>query len=229
MWSAFLLGFAGSLHCVIMCGPLLILIGANQNFSILSQLFYHISRILCYGLLGILVAIIGKGFQLSFGHQFLAVLMGTLLCLVGIQRLFAHSFFEFRLKGLDQISTSLTRLFFKPTIAHVGLRGFLNGFLPCGLVYVALSGAFLTHSPFEGFLFMLAFGMGTTPILFSLLFFKPFYEKFVQLQLAKIIPLIIILFGALLIIRGLGIDIPFLSPGTDYLQLSRGTARYNCS
>ncbi len=229
MWGAFLLGFAGSFHCLLMCGPLLIFMYGTPHFSLLSQLFYHACRLLCYGLLGFLAAVIGYGFQFSFGHQFLAVLVGLIVCLVGLQKLLIHSRFSFQLRVLDQLALRFVKLFTHRKITNIGVRGFLNGFLPCGLVYVALSGAFLTTKPTDAFWFMIAFGVGTTPALIGILFFKPLYERVRNIPLHKFVPLFVILFGLWLILRGLGLGIPYVSPSAEKLLLTKeATSTIEC-
>ncbi len=220
MWAAFLLGLAGSFHCLLMCGPLLVMMSGTSHFTLLSQLLYHSSRLLCYGLLGFLAATLGMEFKLTFGHQFMAVLVGLIICLVGFQKLMTYSRFAFQLKGLDYLTRQVIKFYTNQKMSHVGIRGFLNGMLPCGLVYVALSAAFLTVKPIDAFWFMMVFGGGTLPVLISLLFFKPLYEKISALSFHKVIPFVVILFGLWLMLRGLGLGISFVSPSSEQMLLT---------
>lgn len=213
------MGLTGSFHCLLMCGPILVMMSGSSHFSLLSQLLYHASRLLCYGLLGFLAATLGLGFELSFGHQFMAVFVGLIICLVGFQKLITFSRFTFQLRGLDYLTQQLIKFYTNQKFSNVVVRGFLNGMLPCGLVYVALSGAFLTAKPIDAFWFMIVFGGGTIPTLISLLFFKPLYEKVKCIPFNKIIPFVVILFGFWLILRGLGLGIPYVSPSSEQMLL----------
>ena len=106
-------------------------------------------------------------------------------------------------------------LFYLPFIAvHV------FGLLPCGLVYVALAGAIVSNDFFEGLTYMVFFGIGTTPILLFIVLFGPINQKLKRLPLQKILPWITIVFGIWILIRGLGIGIPFWSPNAERLNIT---------
>jgi len=93
------------------------------------------------------------------------------------------------------------------------LIGLLNAFLPCGFVYIALVAAINTSSPLEGATYMVLFGLGTVPMMLSVnLAGASFRKRFLG---PKFLPYFLGVFAALFIIRGLALDIPFLSPGID--------------
>ena len=90
--------------------------------------------------------------------------------------------------------------------------GILNGFLPCGVVYLALSGAMATGNVFEGIGFMILFGLGTFPAMMAVSMVKNWIKPGFFPGFQKILWGMAIIFAGLLIIRGLGLGIPYLSP-----------------
>ena len=94
--------------------------------------------------------------------------------------------------------------------------GFLNGFLPCGLVYMAVFTAIATGNALQGSLYMFIFGLGTIPLMTSAIYFSQFLKGNARQRIQKIIPVFVIIIGALFIIRGLGLGIPYLSPSPVY-------------
>ena len=218
--SAFLLGFAGSLHCVLMCGPLMLLLGANKKSSLIRyHLIYHSGRIVVYGLLGLFAGLIGKGFTLAGGHQILAIILGILISVIGLSKLLRLYHINIKLKLLDRVENWMLKKYTKLNATTTFVKGMLNGLLPCGLVYVALAGAIVSNGFIEGFSYMVLFGLGTTPILLFIILFGPINQKLRRLPLQKILPWITVIFGLWLLIRGLGLGIPFWSPNTSRLIL----------
>ncbi|MBX7240975.1 MAG: sulfite exporter TauE/SafE family protein [Bacteroidia bacterium] len=216
--SAVMMGFMGSLHCLGMCGPIALTLSVPVNSSsrnILKSVFYNSGRIITYGFLGIIFGSIGKIFSLAGFQQGLSVGLGLLL-LAGL--LFPA--LSKRFSPLQKIYTLIVHpvqvrigeVLRKNTFRASFMVGIFNGFLPCGLVYVALAGAVATGDMLKGALFMMIFGAGTFPMMFLLgvlgqrLSF-PFRQKF-----QKAVPLFIGTMAVLLILRGLNLGIPYLSP-----------------
>ena len=90
--------------------------------------------------------------------------------------------------------------------------GFLNGFLPCGLVYMALFGSMATASPWLGAFFMVLFGMGTIPLMTTAVYFGSMLKGAAKKSVQRLIPVFVILIGLLFILRGMGLGIPYISP-----------------
>ena len=90
--------------------------------------------------------------------------------------------------------------------------GFLNGFLPCGLVYMALFGAIAMGTAAQGSLYMILFGLGTIPLMTAAVYFSSLLKGVTRKKVQKLIPVFVILVGALFIVRGLGLGIPYVSP-----------------
>jgi sulfite exporter TauE/SafE len=90
--------------------------------------------------------------------------------------------------------------------------GLLNGLLPCGLVYVACAGATATGGLFSGAAYMAAFGLGTVPMMLGISVSGRLIPLSLRLQLRKAIPVSVFLLASLLILRGLSLGIPYVSP-----------------
>jgi len=216
--AALLLGFVGSLHCAGMCGPIAIALPLNNKswFSRISGgLLYNFGRTITYGLLGAIVGLAGLGLALGGLQQWVSIILGALMILaVVIPRLGAAG------KKLSQVSDSLTghlkkpfvKLFRMRTYSSLFIIGLLNGFLPCGLVYIALAGALVMSHVHEGALYMIFFGIGTIPMMLAISIAGNILSLKLRQKLSKVIPIVIVLLGILFILRGLNLGIPYISP-----------------
>ena len=90
--------------------------------------------------------------------------------------------------------------------------GFLNGFLPCGLVYMALLGAIAMGSAIHGAFYMSLFGLGTIPLMTTAVYIGSWLKAPVKAKIQRLIPVFVVLVGTLFILRGLGLGIPYVSP-----------------
>ncbi len=211
---AFIIGIFGSLHCIGMCAPLAFSLPAQQNrfVFILEKFSYNIGRAISYALLGLLIGLIGKQLWIAGIQQSLSILSGVLILFAAAFRLFPSV--NFTRKWKSNLPGSVNSLIIKAIHHKSGhfMIGVLNGFLPCGLVYVALATAVNTASAFQSALFMFFFGLGTLPLmLFAILGFG-FVKPSIRSSINRIIPLFMIILGAWFVLRGLNLDIPFLSP-----------------
>jgi len=214
--TAFLLGLAGSFHCIGMCGPIALAVPlkANDTFSkVVSILSYNFGRIITYTFIGAFFGLAGKGMVIAGWQQGLSIFIGVLI-LVGV----AVSYFnlpwfnKFSFGHGSFISKKLGVLFKQKSYSSNLLIGVLNGFLPCGLVYAGIAGAIATGSPTKGALFMFMFGVGTSFLMFTLQFFKEYISTSVRNLMRKAVPVYLILMSVLLILRGLNLGIPYISP-----------------
>jgi len=87
-----------------------------------------------------------------------------------------------------------------------------NGFLFCGLVYVALFGAIAMQRADLGVLYMILFGLGTVPMMSSVVYINAWLTVPIRNRIQKAIPYVTVIIGVLFILRGLGLGIPFISP-----------------
>lgn len=214
--SALLIGVAGSLHCVGMCGPLMlsnVLIHENLKESIIKWNFYHLGRIFIYAMWGLLFGSIGISIKWFGMQQNISVALGIgILSTLLLIRIFPTV--EIKLQKLIPFTTLLKNFYPKKngsTIKSAFVGGLLNGILPCGLVYVALAGAIAMQNPIKGSIFMAAFGIGTLPMLMLVMMIGSQLQLTVRKYFIKLYPIIIGLMGIMLIVRGLNLG-NILSP-----------------
>jgi uncharacterized protein len=213
--SAFLIGLLGSFHCVGMCGPIAFALPAKGLNRTLSALLYNTGRISVYALLGVVLGFAGKGFALAGFQQALSIVAGIVIVLtVLLPSSVLNKFPTGRLiyKPVGWLKKKLGFLFTVPTYTSVMGIGLLNGLLPCGLVYVALFAAISLASPVSSALFMLAFGLGTFPVMLSVVWAGNFISVGIRSKIRKAVPVFIAIVGILMIVRGLNLGIPYLSP-----------------
>jgi len=210
--SSFLLGIGGSLHCLGMCGPLALSIpyhgGAIPKW--LKLLMYYTAKAIVYGAMGAVVGLFGKGIMLMDWQQGLSIVAGIFIilwaCFPFIKPGAGHFLFQKQFSKLYQVLQQ------KPKLYHYFSLGFLNGFLPCGLVYTALAAATVSGGAFGGFSAMFLFGAGTAPALVLLVIFKNKMSFQLRKKLKPLSLLLGVAIGALLIVRGMNLGIPYVSP-----------------
>lgn len=216
--SAIILGFMGSLHCVGMCGPIAFMLPVDRtsNSKKFFQIFiYHFGRLLAYGILGLVFGFLGKGLSVFGMQQKLSIAIGILMIVVVLIPYKKFNEFNFSkpiYKVIGRIKSSLGKELQKKTPDTFLTIGFLNGLLPCGLVYMALFGAIAMESPSKGSLYMILFGTGTIPLMTIAIYFSSILKNGVKQKIQKLIPVFVIVIGALFIVRGLGLGIPYVSP-----------------
>src|SRR5690606_12548659 len=114
--------------------------------------------------------------------------------------------------AIGKIKSSMGGLLKKKSPDMFFTIGVLNGFLPCGLVYLAVFGAVASGTALQGSLYMILFGLGTIPLMTSVVYSKGLISPALRQQVRKLIPVFVVLIGIIFIIRGLGLGIPYLSP-----------------
>ncbi len=216
--SAFILGLLGSFHCIGMCGPIAFVLPVDRSNNIKKffQIFlYHFGRLLAYSSIGLFFGILGKSLNLFGIQQKLSILVGVLmivLILIPNQTLNKYNFSKPIYKGVSKVKNALGAALKKKTPDTFLTIGFLNGFLPCGLVYMAVFGAIASGHILEGGLYMFLFGLGTIPLMTIAVYAGNFLKGKARRHIQKAIPVFIVVIGLLFIIRGLGLGIPYLSP-----------------
>ncbi|WP_029034091.1 sulfite exporter TauE/SafE family protein [Salinimicrobium terrae] len=218
LYSAFILGILGSFHCIGMCGPIAFMLPVSRENKVLKfvQIFlYHFGRLLSYGIIGLLFGLIGKSLDLFGIQQQLSIGVGVLMILVIIipsKKVQKFNFSQPLYRFVGRIKSSLGAALKKRTPDTFFTIGFLNGFLPCGLVYMAVFGSIAAGEIFTGSLYMLLFGLGTIPLMTTAVYFSSLLGGNMRRKVQRLIPAFVILIGFLFIIRGMGLDIPYLSP-----------------
>lgn len=220
-----LIGLLGSVHCVGMCGPIALIVPSKGEHSVAkykSYLLYNLGRVFTYGLFGTFFGLISESIRFAEVQQIASIVIGIFILMVSIFLFFGKNIKvnAFLVKLLNPIKRKLGSLLQtkRGNEANTFLIGFLNGFLPCGLVYVALSASLLTHSIFDSILLMVSFGIGTIPALMFLMIFKMKLSKLINFK--KLVPYALFFTGSLLFVRGMNLGIPYLSPKTERIEIS---------
>jgi sulfite exporter TauE/SafE len=215
-YSAFMMGFIGSLHCVGMCGPIAMMLPADTSKRckfIMGRVLYNSGRIMTYAIFGLLVGFIGESTTYFVSQKLLSIFLGALILIgVFLPKTWKNklSLNNYVLGFTNLVKGSLSKLFKKHSLTTQFLFGVLNGFLPCGLVYAALSGAFLTEALTDGMLFMVLFGVGTLPMMLGVSLGATWLRKTFGAKLPKLIPITYSFIGLWLIFRGLIISFPHI-------------------
>lgn len=220
------LGFASGFHCLGMCGPIALSLGLSKskqvNFQI-QNLTYQLGRIITYSFLGALVGIIGEGFHLAGFQKYLSIFAGLLLIAMALFSFggdFVSKIPSIN-KALLKVKINLSKLLQKTDYSSRFLTGVLNGFLPCGMVYMALTASLAAGGVWQSASFMLFFGLGTFPFMFAAVLFGNILNATVRNKILKIVPIFMLLLGALFILRGMELGIPYVSPKKEVLKVEK--------
>jgi len=211
---AFFLGLLGSLHCAAMCGPLMLALPVTPGGAgrfVAGRLIYQLGRVMTYCLLGVVAGIAGKYFFIAGLQRWLSIGLGVAIL------------FGFLISKKVSVSAPVVLLVAKlkmvmsaqlqrRNFSSLGLLGMLNGLLPCGLVYVALAGAVTHGTLLGGVFYMVVFGLGTLPMLLAISFSGRLFPVSLRIKLCGAISVGVCLLAALLILRGLSLGIPYVSP-----------------
>ncbi|MFO1475175.1 MAG: sulfite exporter TauE/SafE family protein [Verrucomicrobiota bacterium] len=214
LWTAFILGFLGSLHCAGMCGPLALALPAgagSRTGFVAGRIAYNLGRLATYAALGLVFGLLGRSFVLAGVQQWLSITLGAAL----LAGLFASRKLAAAVpvsRFVAALKSTFARLLRERTLASLGLLGLLNGLLPCGLVYVAATAATSTGGILDGALYMILFGLGTFPMMLAIGLSGRLVPATVRLKLLKAVPATVVVLAVLLILRGLALGIPYVSP-----------------
>jgi sulfite exporter TauE/SafE len=218
IWLGFVLGFMGSMHCIGMCGPIVLALPQSDIGRLrlaLGRLSYNFGRTITYTAMGLIAGVAGFSLNALSSQQTISIVMGVIIILMAI---LPSKLVKDKLPFLNgiQLPPALKRLFSaqiqKGTNGAMFIIGLINGLLPCGLVYFALAGALAQGSTVFGTLFMFLFGLGTIPALFALSMLGSFTGARVKSWFNRMIPVFAVIMGLLFILRGLSLGIPLLSP-----------------
>lgn len=219
LYSALILGLISSLHCIGMCGPIAMMLPVDHKNSTKKAaqiLLYHAGRLTAYGSLGLLFGVLGRGFYLAGLQQQLSVIAGSTIVMIVIlpEKIFArYNFSKPVYLLISKVKTTLGKQFKRRGSKALFITGILNGFLPCALVYAALFGALAMQNAVLGTLYMVLYGIGTIPLMSAVVYASAFIKKPVRATFAKVVPYATVIIGVLFILRGLGLGIPYVSPG----------------
>ena len=230
LWSAFLIGLFGSFHCIGMCGPIAIALPIQQDniLALVSgRIFYNVGRALTYAAIGLVFGLLGQGLSLAGFQQSVSIVAGVLILLMVLlpsgftQKLYllkpAYGFTNF-------LKRKFGILFKRKSVLSVFLIGLLNGFLPCGLVYIAVAGAIASGGYLEGALYMFVFGLGNLPIMLAVSLAGNFISLNLRKRINKLIPAFMVVLAFLFILRGMNLGIPYISPQLQQTEITDDSA-----
>ncbi len=228
--SALVLGFGSGFHCIGMCGPIALSMGLTKKQAVnyhVQNFTYNLGRVFTYALLGALLGLVGKSFALAGFQQYLTIFAGVLLIIMAIFSFGGKDFaskIPFLSSFLLNVKINLGKLLQKSDLQSRFATGILNGFLPCGMVYMALTASLAAGGIWQGALFMALFGLGTIPFMFAVVFAGNMLSTAFRTKVLKLIPVMMIFLGGLFILRGLELGIPYLSPKDSALQVKHNNS-----
>lgn len=219
IFTGFLFGLLGSFHCVGMCGPIAFMLPIDRTTrwkSIVQTSLYHSGRIFSYAMMGAIFGLLGKGFYFFGLQQQLSIVVGVLMILSILLPKVFHKVPIAKpiIKFTNSVKNSLGASLKKKETSTFFTIGFLNGLLPCGLVYMAIFGALTSTTFYEGALYMALFGLGTVPLMTAVVLLGNITSVINRRRIQQLIPVVVVVIGLFFVIRGLGLGIPFVSPKT---------------
>lgn len=221
MWQyfsgAFILGLVSSMHCVGMCGALVFALPVQHLSSPgkkIAVALYHTGRIFTYSFFGLLLGLAGRRIYLAGFQQYFSIASGIIILLLLIHYFLLKKFWQPALIKRMYTATQavILKLWNNPFRGKFFLLGMANGILPCGMVYLALAGALVSQQVMESVFFMLLFGVGTLPAMIGLGYFGNAIGMQARNVIRKATPFFMAFIAIALILRGLNLGIPFVSP-----------------
>ena len=221
--SAFLLGIISNLHCLGMCGPIALAIPLNRSSKsamLFGILQYHLGRVLIYAILGYILGYIGMGIKLFGVLQAISIIAGIGIIIYAWRNklTFFKNPFTSSLRHTSLLSRSMGKIMRSESPLKLFLLGALNGLLPCGMVYTALITAVVLGTPLLSATSMLAFGLGTLPGLVAFSLFAQQLGNPIRSKINRYLPYLITVVGLLIILRGMNLNIPYISPKVSFSE-----------
>ncbi|MEJ2195644.1 MAG: sulfite exporter TauE/SafE family protein [Ignavibacteriaceae bacterium] len=216
--TAFFVGLFGSLHCIGMCGPIAIALPVPDSTNVsffFGRLLYNLGRVVSYMLLGALFGLVGQRIALAGAQQFVSIALGVIILIsVLLPQKQKNYIIQLSLvqKVVQPLKANIGMLFRKGTFSSMFSIGILNGFLPCGFVYIGLAGAITSGDAISGAAVMFLFGVGTIPAMFMATVFGKYINIGIRTKLRKATPYFAMILAILFILRGMNLGIRYISP-----------------
>lgn len=210
----FIVGALTSIHCVGMCGGIMLSQSINENSkskfdSIKPALLYNAGRVLSYTIIGGIVGALGSVLSLSISVKAgLQIFAGVFMIMMGLNMSGYSLFRKFNIK-LPWSACSVKK---KPKTPF--LVGVLNGLMPCGPLQTMQLYALGTGSAFNGAMSMLIFSLGTVPLMLTFGALSGLITKGYTKTLLKFSGILVVVLGIVMGSRGLalaGVNIPTTS------------------
>lgn len=223
--SGFILGIVTSFHCVGMCGPIAIALplqGSSKMQRLIGGLLYNLGRTTTYVIFGLILGSLGQGLSALGFQRWVSIIAGILMIITALSPSLLKSSFKsdsLLNRLLEKIKSGLKQLFSIRSFHSLYLIGILNGLLPCGPLYMAFIISAGTGNAITAALFMMMFGLGTLPLLFTVTILGNFISVPIRNRINNFLPILIIIIGILFILRGLNLGIPYLSPKEEMIKM----------
>ena len=227
IWTAFLIGLFGSFHCIGMCGPIALALpsSGSRNWSWLlgGRIVYNVGRAITYAGFGLVFGLLGQSLSLAGFQQGASIFAGAMiLILVLLPSRVSQKIYLLKpaVGFTNWLKQKFGKLLTKKSIFSTFAIGLLNGFLPCGLVYIATAGAIAAGGYLEGATYMFAFGIGTIPLMLAVSLAGNFISVAVRQRINKLIPAFMIVLACLFLLRGMNLGIPYVSPQIQQTEIT---------
>jgi hypothetical protein len=230
--TAISLGFLGSFHCIGMCGPIALALpmAREDKFNAFAGgIIYNAGRIFTYGVLGMFFGLLGKGFVIGGYQQTLSITLGIIILLgLLLPSQYSSSFGLTKVIAplISKVKSLLSNLFKQKGFVSLFLIGLLNGFLPCGLVYLGVAGAIATGDEVKGSLFMMMFGVGTLPAMLFVSLASNIVSVEWRNKVRRAVPVFVGIMACVLILRGMNLGIPYISPELSKIDCTKHSCCY---
>lgn len=223
LYTALIFGLVSSLHCIGMCGPIAMMLPVDRNNptqKALQIILYHAGRLTSYVTLGFFFGLLGKGLYIAGMQQRFSIVLGILMIIIAIvpEKVFArYNFSKPIYQLISKVKTGLGSQFKRKSPDAFFTIGVFNGLLPCGLVYAALFGALAMQDVTLSMTYMLLYGLGTVPLMSAVVYASTILSLPLRNKAQKIVPLVTVIIGVLFVLRGMGLDIAYISPSDVHL------------
>ena len=217
-WTAISLGLISSFHCIGMCGPIAFALPLNRKNVMtksMGALLYNLGRLTTYSILGALFGVVGKGLFTAGVQRGLSIGVGVVFLLSVLIPLLGkkgYNLESYVVQYIGGLKGALSKQFKKQSNGSLFIIGSLNGLLPCGMVYLALAGAIGSGSLIGGIEFMFLFGLGTLPLMYASSIMGDMISISFRKKVRKAVPVFVAIMGLLFILRGMNLNIPYVSP-----------------
>ncbi|KAA0994189.1 sulfite exporter TauE/SafE family protein [Dyadobacter sp. UC 10] len=208
------MGLVSSLHCIGMCGPIALAMPVHRgNFvwQAAGLLTYNLGRAGGYALLGMLVGSLGASLAWIGLLQYLSIAAGIVMLFYVFWPGSLNRYLKppvFWVKLISTLKKKMALLLQSRRLDKSALLGFLNGLLPCGMVYMALLSSVATGSTAGGAIYMLLFGLGTFPAMLAVGLARQKISPAVRSRINHFTPFVLALAGIWLVARGIWVELP---------------------
>jgi sulfite exporter TauE/SafE len=213
IYLAFMIGLLGSVHCIGMCGPLAFAVPSlkkGAGWLMLDKTLYQAGRIISYCVLGLIIGLIGNQLWMAGLQQGVSIFTGLLILMAACSRIFKIAY-----RTDSNILLKPFHRLFGYALQHKAnhlIIGMINGLLPCGFVYLALAGAVNMPTTTGAIKYMFFFGLGTAPLMLIAAMTAGLTGVIMRKNINRVVPYLMVCLGIWFILRGLELNIPYLSP-----------------